>query len=160
MFYSFVLNVVGFVVANCVRNHFPSDLQFSKMSLLHHLIRKALPVFQRHFHQILPWGEALHVYAFQSLALRAHKAPLQVVELDLFGLHVGRVLQAKLVVSGVGVVHIGAEEGFGFMNAINVIIVDEIEEEIIGCPNPVDPSANCKSFICHTHTAIGMEIPR
>ena len=54
MFYSFVLNVVGFVVANCVRNHFPSDLHFSKMSFLHHLIRKALPILQSNLHEILP----------------------------------------------------------------------------------------------------------
>ena len=87
----------------CFSVFVPVDLKFSKMSFLHHLVRKALPVFQRHFHQILPWGETLHIYAFQALALRAHKPPLQVIELDLLGLYVGRVLQVELVMGGVGV---------------------------------------------------------
>jgi hypothetical protein len=38
----------------CFSVFVPVDLKFSKMSFLHHLIRKALPVLQRHLHEILP----------------------------------------------------------------------------------------------------------
>ena len=93
----------------------PKSLLFQLF--LHHLIRKALPVFQRHLHEILPWGEALHIQAFQSLALRANEAPLQVVELDLLGLHVGRVLQVEPVLGGVGVEQVRANAYFRFWTA-------------------------------------------
>jgi hypothetical protein len=56
----------------------------------------------------------LQAEALQVLALRAHQAALQVVELDLHGLHVGRVLQVELVLGGVGVEQVGTDEGFRF----------------------------------------------
>lgn len=157
MFYSFALNVVGFVVANCVRNHFPSDLQFSKMSLLHHLVRKALPVFQRHLHEILPWGKALHIHAFQTLALRAHEAALQVVELDSGRFHVGGVLQVESVLGGVGVVHVGAEEGIGFGDTFGVFVMDEIIEEIEGFLLK-DASNYCEAISSLADMAIVMQV--
>ena len=81
---------------------------------LHHLVRKHLPVFQSDLHQVLPWREALQVDAFYALTLRAHQAALQVVKLDLLGLHVGRVLHAELVLGGVGEEQVGTDEGFRF----------------------------------------------
>ena len=99
-------------------------LQSPKLLFLHNLVRKTLPVFQRHLHEILSWGEALDVQAFQALALRAHKSPLQVVELDLFGLHVGRVLQVESVLGGVGVIRVRTDEKRLLINIPQFILND------------------------------------
>ena len=86
------------------------DLQSPKLLFLHHLVRKALPVLQRDFHQVLPRRKAIHIETVEILILCMYQVTLQVVELDLFGLHVGRVLQVELVLGGVGVVNVGAKE--------------------------------------------------
>ena len=78
-------------------------------SFLHHLIREHLPVLQCHLHHILPCRKALQIEAFEAIALRAHQAALQVVKLYAFGRYIGRVLQVKLVLGGVGVEEVGAE---------------------------------------------------
>ena len=49
------------------------------LSFLHHLVRKHLPIFQPHFHKVLPSRQALQAEALQVLALRAHQTALQVV---------------------------------------------------------------------------------
>ena len=136
---------------------FPKGEWVKLFLFLHHLVRKALPVFQRHLHEILPWGEALHVQAFQALALRAHKAALQVVELDLLGLHIWRVLQVEPVLGGVGVVHVGAEEGFGFGDAFGVFVVDEIIEEVEGFLLK-DASNYCEAISSLADMAIVMQV--
>ena len=81
---------------------------------LHHLVRISLPILHSDLHKILPRREALQVDAFQFFALCANEAALQVVKLDLGGLHVGRVLQVDLVLCGVGVEQVGTDEGFRF----------------------------------------------
>ena len=41
----------------------------------HHLVRISLPVLQGDLHQVLPWREALQVYALQVLPLCSHPVP-------------------------------------------------------------------------------------
>ena len=96
---------------NVLNKYFPLYFCFL---FLHHLVRVHFPILQGDLHQVLPWREALQVDAFQFFALCANEAALQVVKLDLGGLHVGRVLQVDLVLCGVGVEQVGTDEGFRF----------------------------------------------
>ena len=82
--------------------------------LLHHLIRKHLPVFQSDAHGVGASGQAVHFQALQVVLLRAHQPPLKVVKLDLRGRYVRRELQVELVLDGVGVEQVGADDGFRF----------------------------------------------
>ena len=66
----------------------PGDLQ-SPLSLLHHLVRINHPVLQCDAHRVGACGQLAHVDALEGLALGAHEAPLQVVELHMDGLHIG-----------------------------------------------------------------------
>ena len=90
---------------NVLNKYFPLYFCFL---FLHHLVRISLPILHSDLH------EALQVDAFQFFALCANEAALQVVKLDLGGLHVGRVLQVDLVLCGVGVEQVGTDEGFRF----------------------------------------------
>ena len=95
--------------------------------LLHHLIRKHLPVFQSDAHGVGASGQAVHFQALQTVSLCSHQPPLQVVELDLRGRYVRRVLQVELVLDGVGVVGVGAERDFRFIDRPAVVAEDEEE---------------------------------
>ena len=87
---------------------------------LHHLIRKYLAVLQHDAHRVSACGQTGHIEAFQILALCLHQAALQVVEFDLLGCYVGRVLQMKLVLGGVGVEQVGTV--LEFNNVSNIVI--------------------------------------
>ena len=71
---------------NVLNKYFPLYFCFL---FLHHLVRISLPILHSDLHKILPRREALQVDAFQFFALCANEAALQVVKLDLGGLHVG-----------------------------------------------------------------------
>ena len=91
---------------NVLNKYFPLYFCFL---FLHHLVRISLPILQGDLHQVLSRREALQVDAFQFFALCANEAALQVVKLDLGGLH-----EVDLVLCGVGVEQVGTDEGFRF----------------------------------------------
>ena len=98
---------------------------------LHHLVRIVLPVLKSHFHEILSYRKALQIHTFQTIGLSAHQAALQIVELDLGGLHIGRVLQIEPVLGSVGVEHVRAEKDIGLGDVVNVAIMDKNVKQFI-----------------------------
>ena len=79
----------GWLIAN------PPEREPRSPSFLQHLVRISLSVLHRDLHHVLPGGQALQAEAFKSIALRAHQAALQVVELHELGLYVGRVVDVQ-----------------------------------------------------------------
>ena len=115
---------------------------------LHHHVRERGPVRQGDLHHVLPRCEALQVEAFEARALAAHEATLQVVKLDLTWLHVGRVLQADLVLGGVGVEGVGADDTSRFRRGFNAVVVDEELEIVVGYTTFLHFTAYHKSSFC------------
>ena len=108
---------------------------------LHHLIRKHLPAFQSDAHGVGASGQAVHFQALQAISLYAHQLPLKVVQLNLRGRYVGRVLQMELVLDGVGVEHIGADDDALFFQTV-VVVVDQKGKHLRSrCLEPYDTNA-------------------
>ena len=77
------------------------------LSLLHHLVRIGFPVLQGDAQGVGACGQLAHVDALESLALCAHQAALQVVELHFIGLHVRGELHAQLIFHRIGTYCLG-----------------------------------------------------
>ena len=93
------------------------------LSLLHHLIRIGLSVLQCDAQGVGACGQLAHVDAFEGLALCAHQAALQVVELHFIGLHVGGELHEQLVFHGVGIEAVGTNADDAFVLAVHRAVV-------------------------------------
>ena len=93
-------------------------------SFLHHLIREHLSVLHGDAERVGAGRQLAEVEGLEGVALRAHETALQVVELDLLRLHIGRVLQAELVLGGVGVEHVGANLYAVFIRAHRAVVIE------------------------------------
>ena len=96
---------------------------------LHHLVDKGGAVLHRNAHGVDACGQLANVERLQAAALRMHQAALHVVELDLRGLRIRRVLHSELALRGVGIEAVGTHLHAALVGAYRAVVINEQPEQ-------------------------------